>query len=122
MFSQLILFQEGRDEIIRNFFIDPRGCMLSAAIVVVVVRRRGVRGRRLEVEGRGDGVIVSESMWIRHQNENGRAAFSDFSTLRPGFKKVCFQALRFQDLCGRSDKTMQYMCIFAKEHCRLDGA
>ena len=32
------------------------------------------------------------------------------------------QALRFQDLCGRSAKTMQYMCVFTKERCRLDGA
>ena len=28
----------------------------------------------------------------------------------------------FQDPYGRSAKTMQYMCVFAKEHCRLDGA
>ena len=47
----------------------------------------------------------------------GRAAFLDFSTLRPVFKKV-----RFQDPCGRSAKTMQYMCVFTKEHCRLDVA
>ena len=64
----------------------------------------------------GDGVIVLESMLIRCPHENGRAVFSDFSTLRPGFKKVLFQ-----DLCGRSAKTMQYMCVFAKEHSRLDG-
>ena len=48
---------------------------------------------------------------------NARAAFSDFSTLRPVFKKV-----RFQDPYGRSAKTMQYMSVFAKERCRLDGA
>ena len=70
----------------------------------------------------GDGVIVLESMRIRRPHENGRAAFSDFSTLRPIFKKVRFQALRFQDPYGRSAKTMQYMCVFAKERCRLDGA
>ena len=37
------------------------------------------------------------------------------------FKKVCFQALHFQDPCGLSAKTMQYMCVFAKERFRVDG-
>ena len=60
-------------------------------------------------------------MRIRHPHENGRAAFLDFSTLRPVFKKVRFQGLCFQDLCGRSAKTMQYMCIFAKEVFRVDS-
>ena len=82
----------------------------------------GFRGQRQEVEGWGNGVIVSESMQIRRPHENGRAAFSDFSTLRPGFKKVCFQALHFQDPCGRSAKTMQYMSVFAKEHFRVYSA
>ena len=45
--------------------------------------------------------------------------FSDFSTLTPGFKKVRFQALRFQDPCGRSAKTIQYMCVFARKHKRV---
>ena len=64
----------------------------------------GFRGRRQEVEGWGNGVIVLESMRIRCPHENERAAFSDFSTLRPVFKKV-----HFQDPCGRSAKTMQYV-------------
>ena len=72
----------------------------------------GFRVRRQE--GWGDGVIVSESMQIRHPHRNGRAAFSDFSTLGPVFKKVRFQPLCFQDLCGRSAKTMQYICVFRK--------
>ena len=38
----------------------------------------------------------------RHPHENARAAFSDFSNLRPGFKKVHLQALRLQDPHGRS--------------------
>ena len=70
-----------------------------------------------DVAGWGDRVIVLESMQIRRPHENGRAVFSDFSTLRPVFKKV-----RFQDPYGRSAKTMQYLCVFAKERCRLDGA
>ena len=45
----------------------------------------GFRSRRQEVEVWGDGVIVSESMLIHHPHENGRAAFLDFSTLRPVF-------------------------------------
>ena len=45
--------------------------------------------------------------------------FSDFSTLRPVFKKVHFQARRFQDLCAPSAKTMQY--VFTKERFRVDG-
>ena len=60
--------------------------------------------------------LFLESMQIRCPHENGRATFLDYSTLRPTFKKVRFQALRFQDLCVLSAKTMQYMCIFAKEH------
>ena len=60
----------------------------------------------------GDG-----SMPIRCPDENGRAAFSDFSTLKALFKKVCFQ-----EPYGRSAKTMQYMCVFAKERCCLGGA
>ena len=59
--------------------------------------------------------MASSSMQIRCPRDNGRAASSDFSTLRLVFKKVHFQALRFQDPCGWSAKTMQYMCIFAKE-------
>ena len=84
------------------------------------MRCAGFRGWRQEVEGWGDGVIVSESMQIRCPHENGRAVFLDFSTLRPVFKKVCFQALRFQDPCGRSAKTTQYMYVFTKERfsCR----
>ena len=75
-----------------------------------------------DVAGWGNGVIILESMRIRCPHENGRAAFLDFSTLRPIFKKVHFQALRFQDPYGRSAKTMQYACVFAKQCCRLDGA
>ena len=60
-----------------------------------------------EVEwGWGDKVIVLESMRIHCPDEYVRTAFWDFSTLRPVFKKVRFQALRFQDPCGRSAKTM----------------
>ena len=44
-----------------------------------------------DVEGRGDDIIILESMQIRRPHENGRAAFSDFSTLRPVFKKVRVQ-------------------------------
>ena len=60
-------------------------------------------------------------MRIRHPHENGRAAFSDFSTLRPVFKEVRFQALLFQDPCERSAKAMQYVCVFTKERFREDG-
>ena len=35
-----------------------------------------LRGRRLEVEGRGDGVIDMQSMQIRRPHESARAAFS----------------------------------------------
>ena len=62
------------------------------------MRRRGVQ--RLEVEGWGDGVIVLESMQIRCPPKNGRAAFSDFSTLRPVFKKARFQAMCLLDPVG----------------------
>ena len=81
----------------------------------------GFRGQRQEVKGWGDGVIVLQSMHIRCPHENGRAAFSDFSTPRPVFKKVHFQALHFQDLYGQLAKMMQYICIFAKERFRVDG-
>ena len=60
-------------------------------------------------------------MRICRPHENGRAAFSDFSTLRLVLKKVRFQVLSFQDPCGPSAKTVQYMRVFAKECFRLDG-
>ena len=72
----------------------------------------GFRGRRLEVKGWGDGVIVLESMRICRPHENRRAVILDFSMLRPIFIKGRFQVLRFQDLCGWSAKTMKYMCVF----------
>lgn len=53
------------------------------------------RGRGLEV----DGVIDTESMRISCPHETARPAFSDFSTQRPGFKKV-----RSQDPRGWSAK------------------
>ena len=80
--------------------------MYAAIVVIVVMRRCGAQRSRLEVEGWGDGIIVSESMQIRHAHENGRAAFSDFSTLRPVFKKV-----RFHAPCGQLAKTMQNVCL-----------
>ena len=59
------------------------------------MRRRGIP--RSE-EGWSDGIIVLESL-----RKRGGAALSDFSTLRPIFKKVCFQALRLQEPCGQND-------------------
>ena len=72
----------------------------------------GFRGQRQE--GWGDGVIVSGSMCIRHPHENGRAVFSDSSTLRLGSKKVHFQALHFQDLRERSAQTDATRVHFCK--------
>ena len=96
-----------------------KGCILLrhehkhvvSIVVVVVMRRRWVQ--RSEARGRGVGRWrhrYSKSMQIRRPHENGRAAFSFFIffTLRPIFKKVRFQVL-------------QYMCVFAKEHFRMDG-
>ena len=71
-----------------------------------------VRGNR----SRGGAMASSFRKVIRRPHENGRAAFSDFSTLRPVFKKV-----RFRDPCGRSAKTMQCVCVFAKERFHVDG-
>ena len=45
-----------------------------------------LRGRRLEVEGRGDGVIDMQSMQIRRPHESARAAFSK----ETGFQKSAF--------------------------------
>ena len=72
----------------------------------------GLRGRRLEVEGCGNGIINTENMWIRCPYENATAAFSDFSTLRPGFKKVHFQVLHLQDPYRRSAKNNEkHVCL-----------
>ena len=78
----------------------------------------GFRGRRQVVVGWDDGVIDKESMQIPCPHENTREAFLDFSTLRPGFKKVRLQALCLQDQCGGS---MQNMCIYIKECFHVDG-
>ena len=95
--------------------IGSQAC--SPPLLLLLLRdATGFRGRRLEVEGWGDGVIIPESMLIRRQH-----VFSDFSTLRPSFKKVRFQALRFQDPCGRVAKTMQYMCVSTKDGASPSG-
>ena len=56
------------------------------------MRRHGVQ--RSEAWGRGVGRWRHrhhlESMQIHRPHENGKAAFSDFSTLRPVFKKCIF--------------------------------
>ena len=51
---------------------------MESAIVVVVVVFAGLRGRRLEVEGWGDGIIDTQSMQNRCPHENARAAFWSF--------------------------------------------
>ena len=66
------------------------------------------------VEGWSDGIIVLESMRIRHPHENGRAAFLDFFTLTPVFKRLRFQALHFQDPCGSLAKMMQYISFLKR--------
>ena len=84
------------------------------------MRRCG--GKRSKVRGRwGDGVIDPQRMRNRCPNENTTAAFWDFSTLRPGFKKVLLQALRFQDPFGRSAKMMQNMCVYTQKRFHVDG-
>ena len=79
----------------------------------------GFRGWRLEVEWWDDGVI--QSMQIRRPHENTGAAFLDFSTLTPGFKKVRLQTLCLQDPWGRSAKTMQNMCVYTHKSFHVDG-
>ena len=61
------------------------------AVVVVVMRRRGLTGRRMEVEGWGDGIIDMKSMQIHCPHENARAAFSDFSTRKLGFRHCIYR-------------------------------
>ena len=56
----------------------------------------GSEVERLEVEGWGDGIIDTESMRICCPHKNTRAAFSDFSTLRPCFKKAFSGAAFFK--------------------------
>ena len=43
-----------------------------------------------------NGVIDTKSMRIHYPNKNARATFSDFSTLRPGLKKLRLQALFYR--------------------------
>ena len=76
----------------------------------------GFRGRRLEVEGWGDGVIDTQSMRIHRPHENTRAVFSDFPPLRPGFKTVCLQ-----DPCGRSAEMMQNTGVYTRKRFHVDG-
>ena len=65
-----------------------QACILSLVLLLRDVA--GFRGRRQEVEGWDNGVIVLESMRIGCPYKSGRPAFSDFSTLRPVFKKSAF--------------------------------
>ena len=56
-----------------------------------------------EVEGkRSRGGAMVSVMWKVCRF----AVHTEFSTLRPGLKRVRFQALRLQDPCGRLTKTM----------------
>ena len=63
--------------------------------------------------GWSDDVIVLQSMWICCPHENGRAAFSDFSTLRPVFKKLRFQELFRIRVDGWPKRC--YTCAFSQK-------
>ena len=99
-----------------NIFCGTNTSMQSAIVVVVVVMRHR-RVQRLKARGRGVGRWhhrfgkYADSLSTREQEG---CVFSDFSTLRPIFKKVCFQALHFQDPCGQLAKMLQYMLCFRK--------
>ena len=70
------------------------------------MRRRRVKRSK----ARGQGVGRRRHRYTMYANSlstrERMAAFLDFSTLRPGFKKVCLQALCLQDPRGRSAKKM----------------
>ncbi len=55
----------------------------------------------------GDGIIVSQNIWIGCTHENARVSFSALSTLGPGLKKLWFQAPKKPDLSGRKTDTIQ---------------
>ena len=78
------------------------------------------RGRRLEVKGWGDGVIVLESMRIHCPHGYGRAAFPDFSTLRPFSKKCIFRIrVRFCTRAFSSGRALSHLKAFImKQHYR----
>ena len=54
-------------------------------------------------------------------DEHSRGAFLNLFTLGPGFRKLRFHAMRLQDSCGRSAKTMQNICVLTKKRLRVDG-
>ena len=92
------------------FAAQTLSCSLPLLLLLLLLWGvAGLRGWRLEAEGWGVGVIDRQSMWICCPNDNTRAAFSNFSTLRLGFKKV-----RLQDPFGRSAKMMQNVCLHTK--------
>ena len=44
-----------------------------------------------------------------------------FFHLETCFQKSVFSGAALQYPCGRSSKTLQYMCVFAKERFHVDG-
>ena len=90
--------------------------LLLLLLLLLLWDLAGFRRQRQKVEGWGNSVIVLESMRICRPHDNGRATFPDFSTLRLFQKKCVFRRCVFRI------RMMQYMCVFAKERCRLDGA
>ena len=71
------------------------------------------------VEGWGDGIIVLESMRIRHPHENGRAAFFGFFHPDTCFQKTAFSGTAFSGsmwIVGQNDAihTFSQKSIFVR--------
>ena len=94
--------------------------MLSTAIVVAVVRRHRVQ--RSEARGRGVG------RWHHHfgkyvdspSTQKQEGCIVGFLHPETHFQKSEFSGTALSG--SESAKTIQYMCVFAKERCHVDGA
>ena len=93
--------------------------MLSTAIVVAVVRRHRVQ--RSEARGRGVGQCHHHFRNVDSPStQKQEGCIVGFLHPETHFQKSEFSGTALSG--SKSAKTLQYMCVFAKERCHVDGA
>ena len=90
----------------------------SLPFLLLLLNVAGLRGRRLEVERWGDGVINTQSMQICCPNKNARAAFSNFFHPETRFKKSVLTGNAFT---GSIWTIGQNKCVYTKKLFHVDG-
>ena len=100
---------------------QTQACSQPLLLLLLLWDVMGFRGRRLEVEGWGDGVIILESMQIRHPRENGRLRFRIFPPWDPFSKKCVFKHCVFRISVADWPTTCVFSHKNVKERFCVDG-